>query len=424
MIKFYNYSIFVLKISLGFVFSIFFFLISFFKNMRIYKVHHFLGASQYLEIYLHEKDMGFHKKYCDIFSIDNFILFTFFANKKKYNLTFLSLIFSEIYNKDFKFKIYKIPLYFVYNLIFDFMSYFNFSKYLIPINTHSYLYQNNLKQINFNKNILSINKTNEIIFESFFKKFLLENNIQNYKGLITYANRDQAYKKFLDNKKNWTYHNFRNFSPDVFISTIENFCNKNYLNCRVGNVSEQKLIVNNSLFIDYSKSKSVSEQLDIYLIFKSKFFVGSGSGLDKIASFFKIPILYVNPINLSYLPHYVQKCIIVPNIFYDLKTNKKINFSNQVNRNFKKDILTNRNLSKYATFEEFNRNEIKIIYNTSEDIENAANEINLLSENKLILSKKEIEIQNKFWEIIKINKISKNFIISPSFLSKNLDLIR
>ncbi len=257
-----------------------------------------------------------------------------------------------------------------------------------------------------------------------FKSFLKQYNIKNYNSLITYANRDKSYKEYQYKDKNWSYHNFRNFSVETFERTIVYFCQKKILNVRVGNITNMILKLKNNYFIDYSKSNYISEYLDIYLIYKSKFFVGCGSGLDKVASFLKVPILFVNQINISYIPHYIDKSIIIPNILLDLDTNKRITFKDQINPNFKKDKITGRNISKYATSDEFKRNNVKIIYNSSEEIMNGAKEINLLSENKFILNKSDLELQTKFWKILTINKISSNVYISPSFLNKNLDLLK
>ena len=397
--------------------------ISIFIKIRLYKVHYFLGATQYLEIYIYEKRKGMHSDFSDIFLIDQYASMTFFKSKK-YNRVFLKLILSEINNYNFQFNIFKIPFHYLLCLSFDFLTYFNLKKFIIPIHTHSFAKKFIRKNLNISNQALLINDVMKNKFEEKYKKFIGNYKVSKFNSLITYYNRDREYKKFQIKNKNWSYHDFRNYSPEVFESTINYFSKKNYLNCRVGNLTEKKLELKDSFFIDYSKSNYVSEELDIYLIYKSKFFIGTGSGLDKIASFFRIPMLCINSFNLSYLPHYFNKCIYIPNNYFDIEKNELISFKDQIDPNFKKDLTTGRNLSKYATSKEYIRNNVKIIYNTSNDIFDGAKEINLLADNELILDKKDIDYQNQFWEILKINKISKHFIISPSYLKRNLGLLK
>ncbi len=422
MIKIINYFKFLLKLITGFIVFIFIYLISFFIKIRLYKMHYFLGSTQFIEIYIYEKRKGIHKNFLDIFVVDKYASISLIKSKK-YNRTFINLILSEINNKEYKYSILKIPFHFFLSLSFDFLEYLKLKKFIIPINNHNFLMNYSLKRLDLRYSALSINKKTKIIFEKKYKEFLSSFKISDYKNLITYCNRDSSYKKFQIKSKNWSYHDYRDFSADVFIPTIKSFIKNKYLNCRVGNITDNILKINSNLFIDYSKSEYISEELDIYLLFRSKFFVGTGSGLDKIASFLRVPMLCINSHQLSYMPHYFHKCIYVPNNYIDLEKNKLISFRDQINPNYKKDRITGRNISKYVTTDEFIRNNIKIIYNDPDQILESSKEINLLAENKFNLEKKDQKLQNSFWNIVKMKKISNNFFISPSFLRKNIDLL-
>lgn len=422
MIKILNYFKFSFKLLLGFFISIFIFAISLFIKIRLYKMHYFLGASQFIEIYIYEKRKGLHDKFLDIFIVDNYASISIIKSKK-YNRTFIKLILSEVNNKDYKYNIFKIPFHYFFSLSFDFFNYFKLNKFLIPINNHNFLINYSYKNLDLRHQALSINKKIKIIFEDKYNKFISSLKINDNQNLITYCNRDSSYKNFQIKNKNWTYHDYRDFSPEVFKPTINSFIKKKYLNCRVGNITDKTLEIDHNLFVDYSKSGYISEELDIYLLIKSKFFVGTGSGLDKIASFFRVPMLCVNSIQLSYIPHYFHKCIYLPNNYLDLVTKKFISFQDQIDPNFKKDKITGRNLSKYVTTDEFLRNKIKIIYNDSNQILEAAKEINLLAENKFFLNENDQKLQNIFWDKIKMQKISDNFFISPYFLRNNIDLL-
>ena len=392
----------------------------FIKKIRVHKIHHFLGAIQYLEIYVYEKKNGYHKNYHDFFCIDNSTKI-FFYKSKKYNRSFLLFLLKLLNNKSFNYNLYNLVLNLFYVSIFDFCSYFKLQDYLVPIHSHNFLEKNN--RIQFRKiNLIDlddsfINSCSQLIKNK-------QNNINLIKNkLITYCNRDTSYKKYQYADINWSYHDFRNFPPENFRKTINTFLNKGYFNIRVGNVALEKLKIDNNNFIDYPFSNIIDEKIDIFLLYLSKFYVGSGSGLDKIASFMNIPIVYVNPFNIQWLPHYCSKCIAIPNKFINTLNSESITFKNQISVRYISDKKTNKPISKFTSTNEYLRNNIKIIYNSEIEINDAANELDCLINNENFMDEEDVKNQKIFWENIGQKPLSNNFFISPKFLRNNLDLL-
>ena len=73
-----------------------------------------------------------------------------------------------------------------------------------------------------------------------------------------------------------------------------------------------------------------------------------------------------------------------------------------------------------------NKNNIKIIDNTPDEIRDASIEMELRLENKFKITKKQIKLQDKFWDLFGGRKIIKpnNLRISSLFLEKNEQLIK
>ena len=76
--------------------------------------------------------------------------------------------------------------------------------------------------------------------------------------------------------------------------------------------------------------------------------------------------------------------------------------------------------NKHSLDQDYKKENIKIIYNTQEDILSAFKEMELLLDSGLNLDDEDIKLQKKFWKIFQkpYNNID-NFIINLSFLKKN-----
>mgnify|MGYP003999413881 CR=1 FL=1 len=119
---------------------------------------------------------------------------------------------------------------------------------------------------------------------------LLSNGVDISKNIVTFHVRDNLYHsdQNLD---------FRDSSVNELIPALDCLCKKNYSSFRMGSIqkSTQELNLPNSV-INYTEEFR-SEFMDIYLIEKSAFFIGSTSGL------WGIPYLFNTPqVNINHIP--------------------------------------------------------------------------------------------------------------------------
>ena len=139
-----------IKLFFGCLFSFIIILFYFFRKIRIYKIHHFLGATQYLEIYIYEREREFTINILIYLLLINLHKCVFLIVKIITRL-FLKLILTEINNKEFNFNILNIFFHFCISLAYDFKVRFKLSKYIIPIYNHEHLKTININNLDLSK---------------------------------------------------------------------------------------------------------------------------------------------------------------------------------------------------------------------------------------------------------------------------------
>jgi putative glycosyltransferase (TIGR04372 family) len=393
--------------------------INIFKKVKIYRIPEITGGLILLYPYIVKKKAGFFGNQIHIFYINRY--HQIYEKKDIYNFYWLKKIFNKVspikFSKEKNFIIYNFVFDYVYKLIIKLKL-----DYLI-LDIKSFRKKNNLKEKkiidlyeSIKKPLIEINnqKLNDVITN--FKNF-------NKKDLICFCNRDTAYKKKESPLTNMDYHNFRNFKIEDFKISIKNLLEKNYFVARMGNIVEKKLELNNPNYYEFNQDINKKPELEVMLIKRSKFFVGAESGLDKIALFLNKPIVYVNVHHLLYRPHFINRCIFLPFKLFNLKNKTNLTFKQMLDENY---LCNNEKtpVGLYYRTEDYINNNIKIIRNTSEEINSAIEEMQFYLKNNFELSAHDKDLQQKFWNLFGIDfPLNKTHIISPKFLRTNLDLL-
>jgi len=406
---------------------IFLIFISLFKKIRISTVREFLGNNNWLDLYIRDKS---NRKSCNSWDFFYYEKLHLKKDFKKINFTFYNLLSREIS---------LIPL----EKKLTFLLFNNLKKFLVKA---VYLY--NIKQLMirpltgvYPKNRTEISnfytdKTEKLIqisnkpvinihgedLKKLEEKFNYFNELnKEKKDLIVFVNRDPAYKKKQILNYSMEHNSFRDFSFSDYFKTLD-YAKKKYFLFRGGDIVEKTYYADKN-FVEYASSKNVCSENDIYSILKCKFFVGTLSGLDKIAHFFFKPMLLVNIGHLPCLKTWGNKTIFIPKKFYDTKKNKFITFKQLFDLNLLNSKKTGLPVGLYTTTNDFKENNIEVISNTPDEIFNAFTEMELFIEKKLIMSKEDKELQEKFWKLYPSRALSNKMIISPNFLRKNLTLL-
>jgi putative glycosyltransferase (TIGR04372 family) len=335
----------------------------------------------------------------------NYELLSLYKNKKKKEI-YIWFMSKKICNWHL-YKMFKRNLFFFENLniIFDttqFFSdrYFYFLKKLI-YEVDLYDYKNNLE-----KKKIKISLTNkEIIYgNQLLKKIGIHKNTK----IVCLNVRDPAYLKKNFKNKNFSYQNYRDANIKNFVLPIKNLLKKGYFVIRMGKNVSNRTNIKHKNFLDYPFCKFQSDFMDLFLIYKCNFFIGSNTGLDCIAQLFRKPLISVNmlPISLFYL--YKKKILIAPKIL--IKNKKKLKLSE----------IFNEEVHNCHTSESYKKRNITCKELNSKEINKIISEFINLEKNSWKLSKKDQKLQNKFRKkYLKLIKDNKNINNNQTLNSKN-----
>ena len=244
--------------------------------------------------------------------------------------------------------------------------------------------------------------TNEEIKKGKF--FLNSLGIHENDEIVCINIHDGNYLKKIFPNINFDHHKMRNSNIENYEKGIMHLINLGYFVIRMGKHTNKKCKIKDHKFIDYSKLENQSDFLDIFLISKSKFYISNCTGLDHVAIHFQKPMIQIHP-------------TIEP---FDIENNFILLLSkHHLNKNTKKLMtlseIINANCFFYGKKQEwFDKNQIEIIENKSDEIKDIMDEMHLLITNNLNLTIEDKKLQKLFWEkycdygIIKRINLDKN----------------
>ena len=269
--------------------------------------------------------------------------------------------------------------------------------------------------------------------KSFLNKSFLTKKRKPLNNFFTCSIRISNYQKKYQLKSN-NYQDYRDTNLKDFKLAISKFLKKKKLKAALINSDAKKLIKKSLKNKNFKLNNSNKFENLLDLISLSKFHFGASTGVDTVAFSHNIPtglfnMMLGSPFNFI---NYPSKCIIAPSLLIDkknkkiLKLKKYIELIKYMEKKFQKD-----------RFDFDDQIKFKVSYKKSSEDEmyNLLNEIYLLSIDRLKLTKKQKNLQKKFWKLYpniqrevltkQILSDQKQFkpLISPYFLNKYENLI-
>ncbi len=254
-----------------------------------------------------------------------------------------------------------------------------------------------------NSPILSLSPEEKKLGFEFLKKSGLPENSK----FVCLQVRDGAY---LSNKK-YDYHDYRNCDVENFKSACNFLAEQNIYVFRMGAKVDKKISFANSKIIDYATNNTRTDFLDIFLGSECLFWISTGSGIDNLSKIFKKPILYVNQVPIGHISTFQKTSLVFFKHFFDKNSKNQLNL----------DMLKEKELCFATTIEDFDKKEVIVKENSSEEIESATKEMFERVKNNFWESWDETKNKQKyFWKKFPYKKefhgqivgnISKEFLI-------------
>jgi putative glycosyltransferase (TIGR04372 family) len=137
--------------------------------------------------------------------------------------------------------------------------------------------------LDLNRSEIKLNSDKELLCEKILSGIDFTN-----KKIVTLHVRDAQYKNDYDKR------NYRNSSIKNYINTIRFLINKNYIVFRICSKFCNSIEFKDKNFFESSSYGNYSQLIDLYLIQKSSFFIGTSSGPRSVSELFGIPTLLTN----------------------------------------------------------------------------------------------------------------------------------
>ena len=226
------------------------------------------------------------------------------------------------------------------------------------------------------------------------KELLKRMGIIDNKWYICFHARDSAYVGQLLKRGDARY-TYRNSTIENFFSAADYITKQGGYAVRMGaRVGEKLPEWNNPKIIDYSSSYR-TELGDIYLPAKCKFLVGTGSGIESIASIFNIPTIRTNAIPLSPLiPNFKlnhfppgRNDLFIPKKIWSIEKKRFLTFKEEMEFDLKKFSFEAQDYEKTG---------LVPMENTPEEILAVTMEMNQRLDGTWKITKEDEELQHKF----------------------------
>ncbi len=225
--------------------------------------------------------------------------------------------------------------------------------------------------------------------------------------------RDNAYLSKTYPDCDWGYHDWRNADINTYIEAVKYILDQGGYVLRMGSVINADMDFSHPRYIDYAR-KYRNDFMDIFLVSRCKFLLGTNAGLADVAIVFDKPRAIVNVIPLGYVPH-GRDNVYIPK--------KYMNHSSKKYLPLKFVLETHRDT--IFDQESFLGEDYSCVDNSTEDILEITMELMSRLNGKFFLSNKQKNLMRKYKDLFSQGNMSYDMEnpIGMNFLEKNKDWI-
>jgi len=241
------------------------------------------------------------------------------------------------------------------------------------------------------------------------KKWLYSKGWCDGEPFICLLVRDAAYLKncgIHDNKKDWSYHNYRDSDIETYKKAIEWLSEQGIWVLRMGKIMREPISFSNPRVVDYAFCDEKSDLLDIWLFANCTGCISTSTGIDAVSQIYRKPILFVNS-SFDFRTYTIST--YAP---------KRLQWANNSSDLTFKECLDN----SYGSMTEFTVNGIEVISLTDNEIFGLVQEFWLRINDKWVESSEGVLIQHKAFDTLKSKNNFKSLCgwIHPEFRIGNV----
>lgn len=230
---------------------------------------------------------------------------------------------------------------------------------------------------------------------------------------ICFHARDSKYLSLLHPNRDWSYHDYRDSDISNYLDAVREMTSRGYFAFRMGRDVEARLKTNNSRIIDYA-NLCRTDFLDIFLLSRCRFYLGSTAGIGGVPRIFHRPLVYVNFVGLSTIACNSRDIFIFKKL-WDIKKKRFLRIS---------EIVESKIFWAF-TSQQYIENGLEPVENSSQEIFDVVIEMDERLKGTWQNSQEDVELQNRFWSIyFKGREQEKHPTrVGALFLRQNRDLL-
>lgn len=226
-------------------------------------------------------------------------------------------------------------------------------------------------------------------------------------------NRDSAYLDASQPGGKWGYHDYRDCLLENFLPAADYVAERGGFVLRMGQAVKEPLAGVRPRLIDYT-SLHRSDFLDVYLLAKCRFMIGSDAGLAQVPVIFNRPVVNTNVPFIDWASFRSEDIFIQKRLFSEAE-GRALSYP---------EILA-RGWQRFYRTEWLDERRLRLIENTGEDILEAVREMHERLEGRLVYTAEDDALQVRYRALLGPAHVFHGFRsrLGRDFLYKNKELI-
>jgi putative glycosyltransferase (TIGR04372 family) len=227
--------------------------------------------------------------------------------------------------------------------------------------------------------------------EDFGLKSLDQMGIQPDDEFICLHVRDGAYLAQEFPEGSWDYHDYRDASIENFLPAANALAEQGYFVIRMGATAKEPFGGEQTKVIDYSWDHR-TDFMDIFLLSRCRFLLGTNSGVADVADIFRRPVLRTNMIQFwAEIPLCKSKDVFIPKKLWKKDEDRFLSFPELIDSD-----LWETHLSK-----QYSDAGVEPVENSPDEIVAAVDEMEARLNRTHRPEAEEEALQNRFWDLMR-----------------------
>ena len=223
-------------------------------------------------------------------------------------------------------------------------------------------------------------------------KFLESKGLNVGDKFICLLVRDSSYKEKYGDKRDWSYHSYRDTDIKDYRHTAITLARKGYWVFRMGKIVRKPFKVDHPRILDYANSEYRSDFLDIWLFANCYLGVQTTAGIGMVSLLFRIPLSVVNALPLGHINTVSNpNTIWLPKNIVWADNKKPLTLKEQINTG----------VIGFLHSENYKNAKVELVDNLPEEITETVLELEAKLTGNWQSHPQDDQLQNKFWNILK-----------------------